>query len=146
MGNEICSSSLNISREESRSAAATLLEIEIRVEKKRMITRVEDETKQTGVQPADSNNAATEVVPAGDFADLSCSEVVESILQVQQMEHVSVIPMNPDQKCVGGKVVAVAVAVVVAAAVPEQALAPVHFDWHLGECLMMLEEGGDTRL
>ena len=98
---------------------------------------MEDETKQTGVQPADSNNAATEVVPAGDFADLSCSEVVESILQVQQMEHVSVIPMNPDQKCVGGKVVAVAVV----AAVPEQALAPAHVDWHLGECLIMLGGG-----
>ena len=138
MGNEICSSSLNISREESRSAAATLLEIEIRVEKRR-ITRVEDETKQTGVQPADSNNAATEVVPAGDFADLSCSEVVESILQVKQMEHVSVISMNPVPKYDNGKVVAVAV--VVAAAVPEQALAPVHFDWHLGECLIMLGRG-----
>ncbi len=98
---------------------------------------MEDETKQTGVQPADSNNAATEVVPAGDFADLSCSEVVESILQIKQMEHVSVISMNPDQKCVGGKVVAVAVA----AAVPEQALAPAHFDWHLGECLIMLGGG-----
>ena len=106
---------------------------------------MEDETKQTGVQPADSNNAATEVVPDGDFADLSCSEVVESILRVKQMEHVSVISMNPDQKCVGGKVVAVAVAVavavVVAAAVPEQALAPAHFDWHLGECLIMLGGG-----
>ena len=98
---------------------------------------MEDETKQTGVQPADSNNAATEVVPAGDFADLSCSEVVESIIQIKQMEHVSVISMNPDQKCVGGKVVAV----VVAAAVPEQALAPAHFDWHLGECLIMLGGG-----
>jgi len=141
MGNEICSSSLNISREESRSAAATLLEIEIRVEKKRMITRVEDETKQTGGQPADSNNAATEVVPAGDFADLSCSEVVESILQVKQMEHVSVISMNPVPKYDNGKVVAVAVAVVVAAAVHKQALAPVHFDWHLGECLIMLGGG-----
>ena len=60
-------------------------------------------------------------------------EVVPVSLKQVEVELVYVFPLNPDPKYIGGKVVAA-----VAAAVPEQAFAPIHFDLNLGGLLMIL--------
>jgi hypothetical protein len=106
--------------------------------------------KQLERQSAGSRDVEGEEVVLVHFATAAAAAVsdstVESILQVKrvevvpvslkqvEVELVSVFPLDPDPKYIdiGGKVVAVA------AAVPEQALAPIHFDLHLVERLIMM--------
>ncbi len=104
--------------------------------------------KQLERQSAGSRDVEGEEEVVVHFATAAAvsDSTVESILQVKrvevvpvslkqvEVELVSVFPLDPDPKYIdiGGKVVAVA------AAVPEQALAPIHFDLHLVERLIMM--------
>ena len=105
------------------------------------------DVKKLERQSAGSRDVGEEVVVVHFSTAAAVSDsTVDSILQVKrvevvpvslkqvEVELVSVFPLDPDPKYIdiGGKVVAVA------AAVPEQALAPIHFDLHLVERLIMM--------
>jgi hypothetical protein len=111
------------------------------------IRRESVDVKKLERQSAGSKDVGEEVVVV-HFATAAAAvsdSTVDSILQVKRVEVVPVslkqvevelvyvFPLNPDPKYIGGKVVAA-----VAAAVPEQAFAPIHFDLNLGGLLMIL--------